>query len=227
MAPKKKILIIVSTLIIILLIVLGAIFIFININKSGTQYNIESSTTPISIPTSSSVQDNNSKYIKKQYEIPEFNNSTLSATLPEGYTLKVFTDVVGMYLKVDNVNYRGVTGIKIYNSQNKEMISISGVSGIGLRTNVKDCTTSSSYKEFSFFGEKVRLNVDNTISQPTAELTNNPFCQPIFYKFADIYFTSGTNAKNNLNESMYEIKIDASLSNDVLYEILSNLAISS
>ena len=52
MAPKKKILIIVSTLIIILLIVLGAIFIFINNQKTSTN-----NSNPVSAPISSPVVD--------------------------------------------------------------------------------------------------------------------------------------------------------------------------
>ncbi|HAM37314.1 TPA: hypothetical protein DCP42_01170 [Patescibacteria group bacterium] len=60
-----------------------------------------------------------------------FTGDTVTATLPEDWTMQEYYDGLGSEYLSEGPNYSGLTGIKIFNASNTSMFYLAGVNGIG------------------------------------------------------------------------------------------------
>jgi len=60
-----------------------------------------------------------------------FTGETITATLPEGWTMQEYYDGAGTEYLSEGPNYEGLTGIKIFNEDDTSMFYLAGVNGIG------------------------------------------------------------------------------------------------
>jgi len=60
-----------------------------------------------------------------------FTGETVTATLPEGWTMQEYYDGEGSEYLSEGPDYVGLTGIKIFNPSNTSMFYLAGVNGIG------------------------------------------------------------------------------------------------
>lgn len=61
----------------------------------------------------------------------EFTGEAVSATIPEGWSIEEYFDGDGSDMLVEGVTYTGLTGLKIFNADDEEMLWVKGVYGIG------------------------------------------------------------------------------------------------
>jgi len=60
-----------------------------------------------------------------------FTGETVTATLPTGWTMQEFYDGTGSDYLSEGPDYKGLTGLKIFNASNTQMFYLAGVNGIG------------------------------------------------------------------------------------------------
>lgn len=61
-----------------------------------------------------------------------FTGKIITASLPQGWSMKEYFDGEGTSYLVEGVKYTGLTGIKIFNAENQEIFYLEAVSGIGM-----------------------------------------------------------------------------------------------
>jgi cytoskeletal protein RodZ len=61
----------------------------------------------------------------------KFAGTVVTATLPEGWSMKEYFNGQGSEYLVEGVTYTGLTGIKIFNADNTDVFHLSAVNGIG------------------------------------------------------------------------------------------------
>ena len=60
-----------------------------------------------------------------------FTGEAVSATLPEGWTIEEYFNGDGSDMLTEGITYTGLTGLKIFNTDDEEMLWLKGVYGIG------------------------------------------------------------------------------------------------
>jgi hypothetical protein len=96
------------------------------------------------------------------YKTYEFNGEYVKATLPSGWQIKEYSDVLGMELYMENLKYTGLTRLEILDQDGEVIFSLKGIDGVG---------GSGACTEIGVFDDTESSYVE-TIQAEAAELGN-------------------------------------------------------
>jgi len=97
-----------------------------------------------------------------------FTGETVTATLPEGWTMQEYYDGQGSEYLSEGPDYVGLTGIKIFNPSNTSMFYLAGVNGIGF-------AGCSEYYAFADDNPAYRAEAQDSADEMGEEMNINDF----------------------------------------------------
>ena len=133
MSKTKKYLILFNIFSVVLILILALIIILLLIQRNNTDFK----QTNVEVNTSE-----NPNVVDKK-EVTEYNSDYLTADLLNDWKIKEYNNELGMAMKVEKVEYSGLTGFEIL-YKNKIVFSLKGIDGIGLND---ACETVFSFSD--------------------------------------------------------------------------------
>jgi hypothetical protein len=105
-----------------------------------------------------------------------FTGETVTATLPEGWTMQEYYDGQGSEYLSEGPDYAGLTGIKIFNPSNTSMFYLAGVNGIGF-------AGCSEYYAFADDNPAYRAQAQASADEMGEEMNINNFSSMPYFEY--------------------------------------------
>lgn len=164
---------------------LVALCIFLTLIAVGLLVYLANDKGYINIPFLSKLNTNTDTNTQTQEEIGKttdvskdvkFTGTVITATLPEGWSMKEYFNGDGSDYLVEGTTYTGLTGIKIFNTSNAEVFHLAAVNGIGF----EGC---SEYYAFEDDSPAYRSEMQNMVDEIGDTMHVNDFSGTPYFEF--------------------------------------------
>lgn len=135
---------------------------------------LEKANTKTNTQTEETADDTSGEETESATET--FTGEVVSATLPEGWTIEEYFDGEGSDTLVEGVTYTGLTGLKIFNAEDEEMLWLKAVNGIGF-------AGCNEYYAFEDDNPEYRQEMEDIADEMSDTLNINDFSSMPYTEF--------------------------------------------